>query len=78
MQTTHSPMLANVQEKSPDLEQKTLALGRELLSNVQRNQQKLSSVRKNFSDRLMDWAMSDPQFKTQLFRFVDVFPTLKS
>ena len=71
-------MLANVQEKSPDLEQKTLALGRELLSNVQRNQQKLSSVRKNFSDRLMDWAMSDPQFKTQLFRFVDVFPTLKS
>ena len=28
--------------------------------------------------RLMDWAMKDPAFKTQLFRFVDVLPTLES
>jgi RHH-type proline utilization regulon transcriptional repressor/proline dehydrogenase/delta 1-pyrroline-5-carboxylate dehydrogenase len=26
------------------------------------------------SDRMLEWAMSDPSFKTQLFRFVDVFP----
>ena len=25
---------------------------------------------------MMDWAMSRPDFKTQLFRFVDVFPAL--
>ena len=25
---------------------------------------------------MMDWAMSRPAFKTQLFRFVDVFPAL--
>ena len=28
--------------------------------------------------RLMDWAMKDPAFKTQLFRFVDVLPSLDS
>ena len=30
----------------------------------------------NFYARLMDWAMRDPVFKTQMFRFVDVLPTL--
>jgi RHH-type proline utilization regulon transcriptional repressor/proline dehydrogenase/delta 1-pyrroline-5-carboxylate dehydrogenase len=29
-----------------------------------------------WSDRVMDWAMERPGFKTQLFRFVDVFPAL--
>jgi RHH-type transcriptional regulator, proline utilization regulon repressor / proline dehydrogenase / delta 1-pyrroline-5-carboxylate dehydrogenase len=29
-----------------------------------------------WSDRVMDWAMDRPEFKTQLFRFVDVFPAL--
>src|SRR5216117_3922754 len=27
-----------------------------------------------WSERVLDWAMSHPHFKTQLFRFVDVFP----
>jgi RHH-type transcriptional regulator, proline utilization regulon repressor / proline dehydrogenase / delta 1-pyrroline-5-carboxylate dehydrogenase len=27
-----------------------------------------------WTDRLLDWAMSHPEFRTQLFRFVDVFP----
>ena len=29
-----------------------------------------------WSDRMMDWAMGRPAFKTQLFRFVDVFPAM--
>jgi RHH-type proline utilization regulon transcriptional repressor/proline dehydrogenase/delta 1-pyrroline-5-carboxylate dehydrogenase len=29
-----------------------------------------------WSDNLLDWAMSRPGFKTELFRFVDVFPAL--
>ena len=29
-----------------------------------------------WSDRVMDWAMERPGFKTELFRFVDVFPAL--
>lgn len=34
--------------------------------------------KKGFYGTLMDWAMRDEQFKTQLFRFVDVLPTLSS
>src|SRR5215470_15520756 len=33
---------------------------------------------KGFYGTLMDWAMGDEHFKTQLFRFVDVLPTLTS
>src|SRR5207302_3874672 len=29
------------------------------------------------SDRMLGWAMSHPSFKTQLFRFVDVFPATR-
>jgi RHH-type proline utilization regulon transcriptional repressor/proline dehydrogenase/delta 1-pyrroline-5-carboxylate dehydrogenase len=29
-----------------------------------------------WSERMLDWAMSRPAFKTQLFRFVDVFPAM--
>src|SRR5207302_6051484 len=34
--------------------------------------------RKGFYSSLMQWAMKDEHFKTQLFRFVDVLPTLDS
>src|SRR5581483_10084073 len=34
--------------------------------------------RKGAYARIMDWSMKDPAFKTQLFRFVDVLPALKS
>ncbi len=34
--------------------------------------------RKGFYGTLMEWAMRDEHFKTQLFRFVDVLPTLNS
>ncbi|HYZ93248.1 MAG TPA: proline dehydrogenase family protein [Actinomycetota bacterium] len=30
-----------------------------------------------WTDRLLDWAMDHPDFKTQLFRFVDVFPACR-
>ncbi len=34
--------------------------------------------RKGLYGSLMDWAMREEHFKTQLFRFVDVLPTLTS
>lgn len=34
--------------------------------------------KKGFYGALMEWAMRDEHFKTQLFRFVDVLPTLTS
>src|SRR5438552_16339788 len=30
-----------------------------------------------WSERVLDWAMSHPGFKTELFRFVDVFPACR-
>ena len=30
-----------------------------------------------WSERLLSWAMANPEFKTQLFRFVDVFPAMR-
>ncbi len=34
--------------------------------------------RKGAYARVMEWSMKDPAFKTQLFRFVDVLPSLKT
>src|SRR5262245_31946322 len=34
--------------------------------------------KKGFYGSLMEWAMRDEHFKTQLFRFVDVLPSLAS
>ncbi len=34
--------------------------------------------RKGLYRRLMEWSMRDPEFKTELFRFVDVLPSLRS
>src|ERR1051325_4803400 len=30
-----------------------------------------------WSERILDWALANPEFKTQLFRFVDVFPACR-
>src|SRR3954470_14033292 len=32
---------------------------------------------KFYSDALMEWSMKDPNFKVQMFRFVDAFPVLR-
>src|SRR5438477_12752343 len=34
--------------------------------------------RKWWTGRLLDWAIRDETFKVQLFRFIDVLPTLKT
>jgi RHH-type proline utilization regulon transcriptional repressor/proline dehydrogenase/delta 1-pyrroline-5-carboxylate dehydrogenase len=34
--------------------------------------------RNDFYGRLLEWSMQDEGFKTQMFRFVDVLPTLTS
>ena len=56
-------------------EQQIVAIGSRLLEHARsRKQSWLSSA--FWSDKLMDWAMQDEEFKIQLFRFVDTFPTL--
>ncbi len=56
-----------------DLETRVAELGSEFLRRAA--DVRTSSVT---SDRLMQWAMRDPAFKTQLFRFVDAFPRLST
>src|SRR5262245_51983714 len=57
------------------LERDTVALARRLatLGEGDRDGRRSGSW---WSERVMDWAMARPAFKTQLFRFVDVFPAL--
>jgi RHH-type transcriptional regulator, proline utilization regulon repressor / proline dehydrogenase / delta 1-pyrroline-5-carboxylate dehydrogenase len=54
-------------------------LGREIFALIEKDQGAPHLFGgKDFYGRLMDWAMRDPVFKTQMFRFVDVLPTLTS
>lgn len=59
------------------LEERTLAIGSDLLKQAQGHKAGLLSA-KFYSDKLMDWSMKDQGFKVQLFRFVDAFPMLRS
>src|SRR3954462_6552047 len=58
---------------TPSLDRDAAALARELaeLGSTERSKVFRMSW---WSERMLDWAMSRPAFKTQLFRFVDVFP----
>ena len=52
--------------------------GEELFALMDRAPAPALFSKKGVYGRLMDWAMKDPAFKTQLFRFVDVLPALDS
>ena len=58
-----------------DIEPTVQAKARELFSLVARNNPSLLSAER-WQSEMMDWAMQDEQLKVELFRFVDVFPTL--
>ncbi|TVQ33720.1 MAG: aldehyde dehydrogenase family protein [Phycisphaeraceae bacterium] len=58
----------------PD-ETRIRALGEEMLAHA-RSHKTGFLTRQFWSDKLMDWSMKDHNFKVQLFRFVDAFPTL--
>src|SRR3984957_7959205 len=54
-------------------------LGRKIFRLIDSDRRTVSlSGGKDFYGRLMEWAMQDPVFKTQMFRFVDVLPSLTS
>lgn len=56
-------------------EARILAIGEEMLSRARSHKTGVLSA-KFYSDKLMNWSMSDHNFKVQLFRFVDAFPAL--
>jgi len=57
-----------------DLEPTIAEIGREWLAEARALE---ATQRSSGRDRLMEWAMRDDAFRTQLFRFVDAFPTLR-
>src|SRR6267143_5466197 len=63
---------------SRDLESRIHYYGEKLFALMDAAEPPSLFSRKGFYGTLMDWAMRDEHFKTQLFRFVDVLPTLSS
>jgi RHH-type proline utilization regulon transcriptional repressor/proline dehydrogenase/delta 1-pyrroline-5-carboxylate dehydrogenase len=61
-----------------DLQGAVRRLGEELFTLMEAAGAPSLFSKKGFYGRLMEWAMRDERFKTQLFRFVDVLPTLAS
>ncbi|MBL0927653.1 MAG: bifunctional proline dehydrogenase/L-glutamate gamma-semialdehyde dehydrogenase [Phycisphaerales bacterium] len=61
----------------PGNEARVRALGEEMLAKARAHKSGVFS-RQFYSDALMEWSMKDPNFKVQMFRFVDAFPTLRT
>ncbi|MEB3213222.1 MAG: proline dehydrogenase family protein, partial [Leptolyngbyaceae bacterium] len=61
-------------------ETETLAIARQLLSATQEKKNFLAQMRDQmrWDDKLLDWTMSNPGLRVQMFRFIDCLPSLKS
>ncbi|WP_437221699.1 proline dehydrogenase family protein [Planctomicrobium sp. SH661] len=64
-------------ENSDALEQRTQKIGHELWAQLKRRSPSVFE-RRWWLDHILEWAMHDESVKIQMFRFVDVLPTLKS
>ena len=69
---TRPPVVTN---SSPEREEQIMRIGGQMLDMARGHKTGLLSA-KFYQDKLMDWSMKDHNFKVQLFRFVDAFPTL--
>src|ERR1700709_1971974 len=63
---------------SPTLEAAIRTKGEQLFALMDKQPPPALFSKKGAYARLMEWSMKDPVFKTQLFRFVDVLPSLAS
>lgn len=61
----------------PRLQSQIEAKGQEIFQSLGGNQQSIFN-KDWWYGKIMDWSMKSPSFKTQMFRFVDVLPTLSS
>jgi RHH-type transcriptional regulator, proline utilization regulon repressor / proline dehydrogenase / delta 1-pyrroline-5-carboxylate dehydrogenase len=62
----------------PELETAIRSWGEKIFAVMDQAEPPSLFSSKGFYGTLMDWSMRDERFKTQLFRFVDVLPTLTS
>jgi len=72
---TKPPQQQPADSEPTQFEQRTKQIGGDLLRHARRHRTGVFSA-KFWSDQLMNWAMKDPAFKVQLFRFIDCFPML--
>src|SRR3954469_3529061 len=79
---TAMPPMTTAKEESPpghpNLESTVRHYGEHLFALMDALETPSLFSKKGFYGTLMDWSMKDEHFKTQLFRFVDVLPTLTS
>lgn len=68
---------AHASSHADPLEPTIREIGTDLLNRSRGHKAGMLSA-KFYSDWLMDWSMKDPNFKVQMFRFVDCFPVLRS
>jgi RHH-type proline utilization regulon transcriptional repressor/proline dehydrogenase/delta 1-pyrroline-5-carboxylate dehydrogenase len=62
----------------PAVERRVREIGEKLFAAMDASPTPGIFSKKGAYARVMEWSMKDPAFKTQLFRFVDVLPALKS
>ncbi len=70
--------MSNFLPPDPKIEATVRAKGEQLFALMEKQPPPALFSKKGAYARLMDWSMKDPVFKTQLFRFVDVLPSLNS
>ena len=65
---------------SQDYEQQTQTIAQQLVATVQGKKSWLGALRDQarMEDKLLDWTMSNPGLRVQLFRLIDVLPTLST
>src|SRR5215475_11987098 len=76
--TTISSLPADKPTPPPEIEPAVRLWGEKIFSLMDKAEPPSVFSKKGFYGTLMDWAMRDEHFKTQLFRFVDVLPMLTS
>ncbi|MCC6907636.1 MAG: proline dehydrogenase family protein [Phycisphaerales bacterium] len=72
-----APIAASHAGLDRNLEAQIQTIGRAFLEKARGQKAGMLSTQ-FWSDSLMEWSMKDPNFKVQLFRFVDAFPMLKT
>ena len=70
--------MSNFLPSDPKIEAAVRLKGEQLFALMEKQPPPALFSKKGAYARLMDWSMKDPVFKTQLFRFVDVLPSLNS
>src|SRR5271155_2122756 len=58
------------------IEQRTLQIGRDLFRRVEEISAYYQNPARWLDEKVMAWSLRDPWLKSQLFRFIDVLPTL--